>query len=68
MLYSKCPVCGKENSVDTIKPGTGTSYVLTEVDTSTDIPNFLPATGMPVIVKGCVNCKMLFLMAPSLSK
>lgn len=68
MKYSKCPICGAENSVGNIQPSQGTSFVITEVDTTSEVPSFIPTSGMPVELKGCTNCKMIFLMSDSLKK
>lgn len=64
MQFSKCLNCG-HLTVGNITPSKGTSYVLTEVDTSKEVPNFLATTGLPVNVSACFDCKMVFLTCPS---
>ncbi len=68
MHYPKCPICGTENSVGNITPSQGTSFVITEVDTTSEVPNFIPTSGVPVNVKGCTNCKVVFLTSDFLNK
>lgn len=64
-MLEKCPYCG-QISMGELTPGTGNSFVITEVDTSKTPANFIPTSGMPVKFYGCGNCKGVLLKAPSL--
>lgn len=66
MLLIKCPFCGLQ-TCGPIVPPTGTSYVLTTVDESVNPPSFNPASGLPVKVYGCTNCKKIYLECPSIT-
>ncbi len=61
----KCPYCGN-HTVDKIKTSTGTTYVLTEVNTNCNPPEFLPTCGLPLEVLGCLTCKRVQFVCPSL--
>lgn len=51
-----CPYC-KSPMFARLEPPAGNSFVLTCVDTGKSPPAFIPASGFPVEVWGCVNCK-----------
>lgn len=61
----KCPYCGNI-SMGEITPETGTSYVLTEVDTSQQPAVFIPTSGLTVKPYGCHKCKGILLKSPSI--
>ncbi|MFU0790638.1 MAG: hypothetical protein ACFWT6_11865 [Virgibacillus proomii] len=64
---NKCPNCGSENFLP-VKPPTGTSYVLTTVDQSTDPATFKATSGSPVDLYGCLDCKFVSLHMPDLQR
>ncbi len=59
-----CPNCGSA-SFGSMKPPTGSSFVLTTVDQSKEPPSFNPASGLPVDVIGCASCGVATLHIPS---
>nr|DAJ85843.1 MAG TPA: nucleic-acid-binding protein [Caudoviricetes sp.] len=63
----KCPFCGN-NTADEIKPSTGTSYVLTEVNANKTPAEFIPTSGLPIQVVGCLTCKRVHFLCPSIRK
>lgn len=63
MSLTTCPFCGQPTYGE-IKPGVGTSYVITEVNETTK--EFHATSGLPVQLFGCSSCKNIQLKCNSL--
>ena len=61
----KCPYCGSM-SMGILPVNSGTSYVITEVDTSQNPASFLSTAGIVVKLYGCHKCKGIVLKCPDI--
>lgn len=61
----KCPYCGNM-SMGILPVSSGTSYVITEVDTSQNPTSFLPTAGIVVKLYGCHKCKGIVPKCPDI--
>lgn len=59
----ECPICHSQSMAE-FPPGSGDSFVLTEVDTKAQ--NFIPTSGLPVKIMACTNCHYLLLKNDSI--
>lgn len=62
--FCECPICHKMAMAE-LKPSTGDSYVITEVNTQTK--EFLAATGLPVKLMVCTSCKTILMKNESIT-
>lgn len=63
-----CPYCGSKNfaKINPINSNSNIKFVLTQIDISTN--SFMPASGMPVDIAGCPDCKGILLYNENIKK
>ncbi|WP_251861969.1 hypothetical protein [Clostridium sp. Marseille-Q2269] len=64
-MLTNCPFCGALTYGE-IPPTSGSSFVLTTVDTTINPPTFNPGSGLAVKLMGCCTCKKVQMECPSL--
>ena len=66
-IEKKCPYCNSIN-FDKLTLPENQSYIITQVDKSTNPPSFLATQGIPLDLYGCLECGRMVLYCSSLRR